>query len=96
MALNRHFSGHFARFVHRFSAISHRGLSLGENDPGLLAETMAGARRRERARDLYEQIFVKRIVIATQATNISMRLCLPAGMIARCCDLVTNCDLTVA
>ena len=45
MALNRHFPGHFARIVHGFSAISHRGLSPGENDPGLLGETVAGARK---------------------------------------------------
>jgi len=33
MALNRHFPGHFARFVNGFSAISQGGLSLGEIDP---------------------------------------------------------------
>jgi len=31
MALNRHFSDHFVRFVHRFSAISERRLSPREN-----------------------------------------------------------------
>ena len=49
MALNRHFRRHFARFVMGISAISAGGLSPGENDPGLLGETVAGARRRERA-----------------------------------------------
>jgi hypothetical protein len=34
MALNRHFPGHFARFVIGNSAISGGGLSLGENDLG--------------------------------------------------------------
>jgi hypothetical protein len=49
MALNRHFCRHFARFVRGISAISAGGLSPGENDPGLLGETAAGTRRRERA-----------------------------------------------
>jgi len=41
MALNRHFSDHFVRFVHRFSAISGGGLSSGENYPGKRAGRLA-------------------------------------------------------
>jgi hypothetical protein len=46
MALNRHFSGHFVRFVHRFSAISEGRLSPRENRFGLRSETVADVRRR--------------------------------------------------
>jgi len=46
MALNRHFRRHFVLVCSGNSAISRGGLSLGENDPGLLGETVAGVRRR--------------------------------------------------
>ena len=47
MALNRHFRRHFVLVCSGNSAISRGGLSPGENDPGLLGETVAGTRRRE-------------------------------------------------